>query len=275
MKAEQLLENIKQDEIYSFKPFITSKDAKPKYMQSASNLHNLFAKNYVSLETSECSFHPMINKKSKLTESKSTSKVDPYTRLYRKVNKTPMIRETPKSLQRIYSEKPSEFQLRQNEYESRKQEKIENAKLLKSNTKPSINAKSIKIMNKRGTNKNQVKSTNKINNEDKECTFKPKILPISKKLSTKTYEEMSTKPKILKEKKTEILMKELLKKEAEKYTFYPEMDIGMHQEIESKLKLKYDLKTYIKRIDQDRKNRQSCCKVYQNLKDLKEIEECT
>ena len=146
---------------------------------------------------------------------------------------------------------------------------------------PEINVKSKEIAEKLGNFDERYmdslsKGSTTIRNElDDEFTFHPEILPVSKMIPPKSCDEMCYDPKSAKENNIKKLRKELLEKEAEKFSFQPELDTGMYPDIESKLGLQTNLNTYIERLTKDEESKQNLIKIRQEVKEKEELSECT
>lgn len=234
--------------------------------------------------------------------------VDPYTRLSNSKNKaqkmlsiygnsedeyflsqdsTNLKNTQSCSLIKHSSQQIEDFCERQSAFEAKKQEKrqkqiqeITKGQVPKINKKSKEIAKTLVDFNER----NEVLLNRKENliskREEKEFpekyTFHPQILPQSKKMNSKTVEEMSYVPMIQKERNITRIKEGMTRQETGECTFKP--NIGgnkKYSEVQSKLQLNENIDTYLERINLSKQMKDNIGKIYQQEREYQEIAECT
>ena len=295
-EAEDILQNC------TFQPCVYSKYAKSKYMVSSKDADALKGLSVscksMSLDEYKYTFRPEINKlpEKGMEQAKKYLSGDPYTRLSQSANKAQKMLDMYESVQDEIcaagskdngnaKERLKQFYERQNEFEVRKQENKQ--KLLNEihiEPTPKIDAKSEAIAknligfeerNEALLNRAEDHATKHNKDYQREYTFQPDILPVSKGLKPKNYDELSYSSTVQKEVKLEQLKKTIADLEAQVCTFKPELDNKKYASVQSKLKLKDGIDTYVDRVQMQREKQEALSKIYHQSKEQEEIAHCT
>eukprot|EP00826_Nyctotherus_ovalis_P002043 TRINITY_DN10387_c0_g6_i1.p3 TRINITY_DN10387_c0_g6~~TRINITY_DN10387_c0_g6_i1.p3 ORF type:complete len:201 (-),score=46.58 TRINITY_DN10387_c0_g6_i1:1060-1662(-) len=114
-----------------------------------------------------------------------------------------------------------------------------------------------------------------LEDSQRECTFKPAILPTSKQMHAKNADEMSYMPMLQKEFKLKALKEKLVGAEARACTFQPEVKASRYSWLGSKLQLRDNIETYSARMELEKQKLENIAKMERRRREHKEIEECT
>lgn len=106
-------------------------------------------------------------------------------------------------------------------------------------------------------------------------SYSPDILPMSKKRKPLTPYEMSYQPIQRKQDKIKAMRKEIMKKANKEFTFAPGLTMDAYSKIDSKLKLKNEINTYLERIHKNNQEKLRQQKVYKEVRAIEELIECT
>jgi len=298
-EAMEIMENC------TFKPFVYSKYAKPKYLEAANEIGALKS---LSVTCKSCSnidsqytFRPETNKLPNhgMQQAKEYLSLDPYTRLSQSTTKAQKILEkysnceedaiiSKSQMQAGDNEKQKlqDFYNRQLSFEARKQENRQKL-LLETSIKgmPEINKKSEEI----AKNLVNFEERNEVllnRNEDyimkqgeefhKDYTFRPEINPVSKSIKQKSYDEMCYGPVVQKEMKIEKIKQNIAQKESKACSFRPTLNEKKKFEaVQSKLQLRDNIDTYLERVQLQKMKQENQAKIIQQKKEYEEIMQCT
>jgi len=283
----QLLIRVKQEEeralinTCTFHPSVLCKTAKSRYLDAANEINSLmiFNKTYREVaddSESEYTFKPKINAyKKELKHKIEYLNTDPYIRLSQKAPGSYCIvdKKTEGKKQVNVKEKLKEFFNRQYSFiEKRKENKLKILKDVEVDNNPKINKRS-RIMIKSLTRATSKKKIVKAIEDNKDCTFQPKILHTSKQRKQKTYNEMSYEPIANKEVKIEQMKKSIIKQQESIFTFNPELN--KNKTAKSKLLLAENVNVYAKKIRLNKNKHQNKARANDRLKQLKEMGQYT
>ena len=128
--------------------------------------------------------------------------------------------------------------------------------------------------NNKDVNNNKNKKVVKIDQD--ECTFEPKILPQSKVMRSKTADEMTYGPLVMKEIRVNEMKKGLEQREQAKCTFAPVIyETKKYAGQQSKLQLKENMSTYLKRVSLIQEKKATVAAIQRKEREYKEVIECT
>jgi ATP-dependent Lon protease len=113
------------------------------------------------------------------------------------------------------------------------------------------------------------------NLDDSQFSYHPEILSKSKKKKPQTPHQMSYEPIKKKQEKIKALRKELMDKANKEYTFAPELMEDAYNRVDSRLKLKNELGTYLERVRKDRIEKEIKQRVHKEMREIEELTECT
>eukprot|EP00826_Nyctotherus_ovalis_P020576 TRINITY_DN16479_c0_g1_i10.p1 TRINITY_DN16479_c0_g1~~TRINITY_DN16479_c0_g1_i10.p1 ORF type:complete len:384 (-),score=124.53 TRINITY_DN16479_c0_g1_i10:60-1211(-) len=258
----------------TFRPLVYSKDAKPRYMKSTNCSFYIGSKE----EDQTFTFHPRVDSSCGKSERiQSYLSIDPYKRLF----ETNRMRESQEQGSQAKKQDAlkviQQFYLRQCEHEQKRQQEHQQLRnALNICFKPAINEKSKEIVKRLDSAERRSKSPKRSLEHESGFTFRPEILAASRRLSPRSYEEMSSCPGMQKEQKVKRLRKELLQKEADKFTFQPKL-CSPPFPAQSKLQLLDNLEGYLDRVSKNQSGelKEKKRKTYKELREVEEVEECT
>ena len=254
----------------TFKPFIHSKDAKPRYM--INNNTSFYNKDKETLFTFSPKVVSLTRKSERLKEHLS---VDPYKRLFETKKKfvkseQMKVEDKAKGNNKVFER----FYLRQCEDKQKQKRKSQRfTSSVSIDFKPTINERSKEMMKRLGSTKKKEKLEKRNAEYESIFTFSPKILPYSRQMSPKSPEEMNMVV-IDKERKVAKLRKELLKNESKPFTFRPMLKSPPFP-TESRLKLIDNLDIYLYRVSKKEEDKEKASKLHKQMREIKEIEKCT
>eukprot|EP00826_Nyctotherus_ovalis_P051426 TRINITY_DN6425_c0_g1_i13.p1 TRINITY_DN6425_c0_g1~~TRINITY_DN6425_c0_g1_i13.p1 ORF type:complete len:447 (-),score=137.45 TRINITY_DN6425_c0_g1_i13:158-1498(-) len=110
---------------------------------------------------------------------------------------------------------------------------------------------------------------------ESQFSHQPEILPVSKQRKPSTPYEMSYEPVRRKQEKIKAIRKEMLDKANKEYTFAPGLEVDAYTNVDSKLKLKGGMNTYLERVKKDNEEKTRRQKLYKEMKEIEEMLECT
>ena len=110
---------------------------------------------------------------------------------------------------------------------------------------------------------------------EKECSFKPNILSISKNIKTRGFNELSYASILRKEASVNRIKKKIGDQEAKECPFHPNIEYGLYTNVNSKLKLRDDLNTLTKRIEIENAKKTNIRKLHKKHEEDMELRECT
>eukprot|EP00826_Nyctotherus_ovalis_P006044 TRINITY_DN1138_c0_g1_i2.p1 TRINITY_DN1138_c0_g1~~TRINITY_DN1138_c0_g1_i2.p1 ORF type:complete len:327 (-),score=76.42 TRINITY_DN1138_c0_g1_i2:151-1131(-) len=269
----------------TFHPNVST-TAKSRYMESANELGSLMSFNKTYRESadeseSEYTFKPAINSYRKaLKHTCEYLNTDPYIRLTQhggkdKANSAVYYthEEAKPQKQPNLKGKLKEFFDRQYSFvEKKKENKLRMLKNMEVNSNPKIDKRS-QVIAKNRTRSPSSREIIKIVEDDKDCTFQPKILPMSTQRKQKTYDEMSYEPVAMKEAKVELIKKSITKQQEKVFTFHPKLN--KDKKAKSKLLLGENVNAYAKKIKLNKSKQQSNIRMSNRINHLKEMEQYT
>lgn len=265
----------------TFRPAINSTSTDPRYMEISNN----FLRDD-SLRTGEveCTFSPEVNKIKKLTKQFSEYlNIDPYTRLFHGRNEKTIkhfetVRESKMSPQdaNIIRKNFNEFHKRQLQFELKKQTKKEDMlKATKVDPTPKINKKSQELAKNISKRKQKTSSAHTLHDKKAgDLTFRPEILPESRKREGKTLDEMTYMPILLKQQRLSALRESLNQEPQSAVPVRAQCKAG-EGKAESRLKLLDCVDTLMERIRREKLSSKSARNFKKRLKENKEMAECT
>ena len=286
--------------ICTFHPSICSKEAKPRYKSSIGTRSHKkcfdFSKEKFRHKEVECTFRPEINKR-QISSDKVRQYLsdDPYKRLSQ-LEKNNRLMEGAKEnsegnlLLKTYKDssikrKLSDFYKRQMEFKYKKEKHIcEVRNELECKRTPRIDKNSKKIAKTLVTFNERSKTLLhknescilKLNEEAAlEYKFKPNILPQSKRMHPKNIEEMVYGEIVKRQKSIEKLRNSIENEEKHQCPFKPVIINNKHINSRSKLQLKDNLKTFVKRMNMENIKKQNIKEIEKEILEFKETKECT
>jgi len=221
----------------------------------------------VSNKDLECTFQPQ--------RSKSTAKISYSRRLNESVIDSRSCVELNKSLQEFY-ERQLAFERRKEQNKQKILAEMQTYSIPKINKRSEEIAKTLVNFEER----NQIFLNRSENNvmkkqEDNEYTFKPKILPVSQNMKSSSIEAMSYAPFFKKEALVNRMKKIITEQEARDCPFHPKIKFNKYSNINSKLQLRTNIRTYTIRMISEQQRRSHFNQLYKQIKEDKETKECT
>jgi len=113
------------------------------------------------------------------------------------------------------------------------------------------------------------------NLDESQFSYHPEISPMSKKKKPQTPHQMTYEPIKKKQEKIKALRKELMNKANKEYTFAPGLMEDPYNKVDSKLKLKDELNTYLKRVKKEKAEKERKRRIYKGMREIEELAECT
>lgn len=111
--------------------------------------------------------------------------------------------------------------------------------------------------------------------DESQFSYHPEILPVSKQRRPQTLDELCYGPIKKKEEDVKALRKECMEKANKECTFAPLLREDGYNNVNSKLKLKEGMNTYLQRMAQNRQKKEIKQRIYKELKEIEELTECT
>lgn len=110
---------------------------------------------------------------------------------------------------------------------------------------------------------------------ESQFTHHPEILPASKQRRPQSFDEMCYEPVKKKQEKLKALRKEIMEKSNKEHTFTPELMADAYSHVDSKLKLKDGVNTYLEREKKRRQEKQRRQELSKQMREIEELAECT
>eukprot|EP00826_Nyctotherus_ovalis_P013959 TRINITY_DN13841_c0_g1_i19.p1 TRINITY_DN13841_c0_g1~~TRINITY_DN13841_c0_g1_i19.p1 ORF type:complete len:423 (+),score=111.90 TRINITY_DN13841_c0_g1_i19:74-1342(+) len=103
----------------------------------------------------------------------------------------------------------------------------------------------------------------------------PEILSVSKQKRPQSFDEMCYEPVKKKQEKLKALRKEMMEKSNKEHTFTPELIVDAYGHVDSKLKLKDGVNTYLERVKKLRQEKERKQELSKQMREIEELAECT
>jgi len=113
------------------------------------------------------------------------------------------------------------------------------------------------------------------NLDESQFSYHPEISPMSKKKKPKTPHQMTYEAIKKKQEKIKALRKELMDKANKEYTFAPGLIEDPYSKVDSKLKLKDELNTYLKRVKREKAEKERKRRISKGMREIEELAKCT